>query len=74
MRIIESEPRNRKYGVRFYADVESSTIPGKTYRVVYIRKTGMERFLCTCPRQMFIETSRRRNCEHIKLVRKAIGI
>jgi hypothetical protein len=68
-------PKMVRYGVRLYAYVQSRTMSyGTEHLVVYIRKTGMKRWLCSCASQLFIETGRRRNCAHIREVRKKVGL
>ena len=63
---------NSRYGLRLYAKVESDTHPDKPHHVVFIRKVGMRRWLCDCENQIFIETARRRNCKHIRAVRRKV--
>lgn len=63
-----------RFGVRLYAKVKSRTVPVLEHTVVFIRKTGMRRWLCSCAAQLFIETGRRRNCQHIRAVREKAGL
>jgi hypothetical protein len=64
-----------RYGVRLYAVVPSRSATGghaHDHTVVYIRKAGMRRWLCDCKSQLFIQTGKRRNCEHIRQVREIV--
>ncbi len=60
-------------GVKLYAGMPSK-INGEFYAVVYIRTSQMKRWLCTCYDQIFRQTGRRRNCKHIRAVRKQVGL
>jgi hypothetical protein len=71
IKMFHPEKNHQRHGVRLYAKVESRSTPEKEHNVIYIRKAGMERWLCDCEAQLFIETGRRRNCDHIKAVRQA---
>lgn len=73
-RIIKPTLEHRRYGVKLYAKVESGSISRIFHTVVFIRKLGMRRWLCDCPAQLFIETGRRRNCKHIRSVRRKVGV
>lgn len=71
--IMEPSKSDQRYGVRVYAFVKSASRPQAHHVVVYVRKTGMRRWLCDCPAQLFIETGRRRNCKHIHAVRRKVN-
>ena len=73
MRIHKVDRESQRYGVRVHALVESRSNLVKPHRVVFIRKPGMHRWLCDCEAQIFIETARRRNCEHIRVVRRRLA-
>ena len=73
MKIHKVSPESQRYGVRLYAQVESRTNPDSLHNVVFIRKSGTRRWLCDCFAQVFIETGRRRNCQHIRAVRKNLN-
>jgi len=74
IKITEPSKQNQRYGVRLYAYIMSAIDSEIYHRVVFIRKTGMRRWLCDCPAQLFIETGRRRNCKHIRAVRRKVGV
>ena len=73
VQITKVNKKNQRHGVRLYAQVESDFDKNFFYDVVFVRKTGMRRWLCDCPAQLFIETGRRRNCKHIRAVRRKVG-
>jgi hypothetical protein len=64
----------QRYGVRIYGYVFANAVTDLFHRVVFVRKTGMRRWLCDCPAQLFIETGRRRNCKHTRAVRRKVGV
>ena len=51
--------------------VPSDTRATVEYVVQRIRKPGMNRWQCSCPQFFFRCASRRRNCKHIRLVRRS---
>jgi hypothetical protein len=64
------KPNNRHNPVKLYANVPSRSRPGKFHTVTYIRKPGVtERWFCTCEDQVFVRTSKRQHCDHIKKVK-----
>jgi hypothetical protein len=74
VKIFRPTKQAQHYGVRLYAAVSSRSKPVLQHTVVFIRKTGMRRWLCDCLGQLFVETGRRRNCDHIKSVREKVGL
>jgi len=72
IKIVKSE-RTRN-GVKLYAKVPSNTYWQKFHYVVYVRTSQMKRWLCSCPDQIFRQTGKRRNCQHIHAVRKKVGL
>ena len=72
--ITKVDKNKQRYGVRLYAQVESKLDKNYFHNVVFVRKAGMRRWLCDCSAQLFIETGRRRNCKHIRAVRRKVGV
>jgi hypothetical protein len=56
-------------GIRtFY--VGSDSKPGTEYAVQHIRRTGMNRWQCSCPQFFYRCVAKRRHCKHIHFVKK----
>lgn len=72
MKILFKQAITPRFGIRLYALVPSRTRKALLHRVVFIRKTGMRRWLCDCEDCLFRGFSRRRHCDHIKAVRETI--
>ena len=51
----------------FYVSGDS----GNKYVVQHLRRSGMNRWQCSCPHFFFRCVSRRRHCKHIRVVRDA---
>jgi uncharacterized protein with ACT and thioredoxin-like domain len=60
--------------VRIYAKVMSRTRAAITHNVVYLRKAGMKRWLCSCEDFLFRQAGHRKHCDHIKDVRRKLDL
>lgn len=62
------QAEHHTFGIRtFYVSSESQ--PGVEYCVQHIRKSGMNRWQCSCPQFFYRCAAKRRHCKHIRLVR-----
>lgn len=65
MSVILKQPKTFKNGVYLIATVSSRSRPGKTHTVMFIRKPGMKRVVCSCENFFYDRMQNRRHCDHI---------
>ena len=68
MKIIKSNKKLNKYGIRKYSSVESESTKGIVYTVgkVRVRNSRNYKYICTCPDNFY----RQRTCKHIKIFKE----
>ena len=71
MKIVSVKRSTQKTGLKVYGKVEGES--GKTYNFAYLRRDGFRGWICSCDNFFFEQLAKRRNCKHLKFVRKQVG-
>jgi hypothetical protein len=71
MKILGIKRSKERTGLKVYAVVHGECT--KDYRVGYFRRENFRGWLCTCESFMLTEFPRKRNCKHIRFVKKNAG-
>lgn len=71
MSIVSLKRSNEKTGLKVYGKVLGES--GKEYNVAYFRRPNFRGWICSCESFFFTMFAKKRNCKHLRFVRKEVG-
>ncbi len=71
IKIISLKRSTHRTGLKVYGKVLGES--GKEYNVAYFRRPNFRGWICSCESFFFTMFAKKRNCKHLRFVRKEVG-